>query len=482
MSNSRSNEFRISPQPGPQTKFLTSSADIVIYGGAAGGGKTFALLLEPLRHVNTKGFGGVVFRRTYPEVTNEGGLWDEAMELYPVIGAIPKVGDLTFLFSSGATISFGHLNHESDKLRYQGAQICYLAFDELTHFTESQFFYMLSRNRSLCGVRPYVRATCNPVSEEEAPGGWVAKIISWWIDQETGFAIPERSGVVRYFIRSDDEFHWADTPEELLEIDPESTPLSFTFIPATLSDNQILAQADPGYLGKLKALPYVDRMRLLEGNWKIVASAGMVFDRDWFHIEYNLPKGGVMCRFWDFAATEKSMKNADPDYTAAVLQRRVKRSYILEDVVAGRWSPAEVDRQFIAIAQRDIELAKELGCTYIVRWEIEPGSAGIRESRRLVMMLQGVNAKGERPGTGDKITRALPYSAQCGAGNVVLRPGRWNAGWLAHMHAQPTAAHDDIMDASVGSYTALAEKVGLLVDYVAIITDEPSEREEREYA
>ena len=89
-------------------------------------------------------------------------------------------------FLSGAKVTFAHMLYEKDKYSWQGSQICFLGFDELCHFSENQFFYMLSRNRSVCGVKPYVRATCNPDVDS-----WVANFISWWIDQETGYPIPE---------------------------------------------------------------------------------------------------------------------------------------------------------------------------------------------------------------------------------------------------------------------------------------------------
>jgi predicted phage terminase large subunit-like protein len=88
-------------------------------------------------------------------------------------------------------------------------------------------------------------------------------------------------------------------------------------------------------------------------------------------------------------------------------------------------------------------------------------------------MLPGIDARGERPGTGDKITRALPYAAQCEAGNVVLRSARWNSRWLTHMHSQPMTSHDDIMDASVGSWLSVVSRVGSLMDFVG------SEEEDR---
>ena len=260
-------EIRIRPQAGPQTTFAACSADIAIYGGAAGGGKSWSLMFEPLRHINRPGFNGVIFRRTMEQVKQSGGLWDESYRLYGPAQGIPKLQQRQWVFPSKAKIGFAHMEHEQTKLNYQGAQIAYEGFDEITHFTESQVFYLLSRNRTLCGIRPYVRATCNPEP------GWVADLLEWWINQETGYAIPERSGVLRYFYRADDRLHWYDSSEEAKDAHPLladiADPKSFTFVAAKLDDNDILRKADPGYLANLMSLPRVERARLLDGNWKI---------------------------------------------------------------------------------------------------------------------------------------------------------------------------------------------------------------------
>jgi hypothetical protein len=214
-------EGPIRPQDGPQMAFLASRADIAIYGGAAGGGKTWALLMEPLRHKDVHDFGCVVFRRTTPEIRNEGGLWDESGKLYRAAGATPREHALEWRFPSGVAISFGHLQHEDNVYQFQGAQIPLICFDELTHFTESQFWYLLSRNRSTCRVRPYIRATCNPDADS-----WVAGFIAWWIDQETGYPIPERAGILRWFVRVDDQLVWADTPDGLaMHLLPDGQPM-----------------------------------------------------------------------------------------------------------------------------------------------------------------------------------------------------------------------------------------------------------------
>lgn len=265
----------LSPQPGFQTKFLCSPADIVIGGGAAGAGKTFALLLEPLRWAKVKGFGGIIFRRTYPQITHQGGLWDTAMDIYPTQLGVSNESQLEWTFPSGVRIKFNHLQHEKNILDYQGSQIPFIAFDELTHFTEKMFWYLLSRNRSVCGVQPYVRATCNP-----DPDSWVARLIEWWIDQDTGFPIPDRAGVVRFFTRDNGVLVWGNSKEEVIAKCPhlfEAIPIedknmlvkSLTFIPGNIYENPELIKKNPQYLGDLMAQDEATKKQLLEGNWKI---------------------------------------------------------------------------------------------------------------------------------------------------------------------------------------------------------------------
>lgn len=278
----------IRPQPGPQTQALRSKADILIYGGQAGGGKTWLLCAEPLRRMHNPGYRAVIFRRTYPQIMGGGGLWEEANGLYRPAGAKMREGsDLDATFKSGANVRFRQLQHENTKFEYQGHQYCNISFDELTHFTETQFFYLLSRNRSACGIKPYIRATCNPDA-----GSWVARFIEWWIGED-GYPIPERTGKLRYFVRLDDDsLEWADTPQELHNAHPHipiTDILSVTFIPAKLEDNQILLQKDPGYKAKLMSMPRVERMRLLGGNWRI--SEGSIIDLEWLNRRWTLDDG-----------------------------------------------------------------------------------------------------------------------------------------------------------------------------------------------
>lgn len=443
---------RLAPQPGPQYAFLAAPADIAIYGGAAGGGKSWALLYEPLRHVQKPGFGAVIFRRTYPQIRNQGGLWDESRQIYPQTGGVARDSFLEWRWAAGGAVKFAHMQYDNDAYNWQGAQIPLLCFDELTHFSAFQFFYMLSRNRSVCGVRPYVRATCNPDATS-----WVAEFLAWWIDQETGYPIPQRSGALRWFLRVGDEIVWAGSPQELALGHPQIPAKSVTFIPARVQDNRILLEKDPGYLANLLALPLVERERLLGGNWKIRAAAGKVFNRAWFQVVEAAPSGGREVRFWDLAASEKKLGKRDPDYTVGVKLREIRtapeeaRWYIV-DVAAVQAGPVEVDTLMRNLASQDGR-----GCA--VRWEIEGGASGKRDSARLARMLGGYDARGIAP-EGDKLVRAKPLAAQVEAGNVLLLRGAWNERFLAELHAQPEAPHDDQMDAASGAFNYLTATAG----------------------
>lgn len=380
-----------------------------------------------------------------------GGMWDEAARVYPMVGAKANQNDLDWTFPGGARVSFRHLQYETTKQIYQGAQIVLLAFDQLEHFTESQFMYMLSRNRSTSGIRPYVRATCNPDA-----GSWLRRFVDWWIAPD-GYADMDKAGVLRWFTRDGDKVIWADRPDAF---GTGITPKSVTYIPASVYDNKILMQADPGYLANLQALNLLDRERLLGdprrgGNWNILPAAGKVFNRSWFEIVEAAPAGGAECRFWDMAATVKENAGDDPDYTASVHMRRVDGVYYIIDVTEERLGPAAVDRAMLNTSKQDAGTARKNGARYAVRWEIEPGSAGIRENRRMVRMLAGLDARG-RKAAGEKLVRAKPLAAQAEAGNVKIVAGPWVESFLTHMHNQPDWPHDDVMDAASGAFAELA--------------------------
>lgn len=440
----------IGPQPGPQTTFLSTPADIAIYGGAAGGGKSWALLLEPLRHVSNPQFGAVFFRRTTVQIRNEGGLWDESEKLYQQLGASGSEHALSWVFPSGAEIKFAHLEYDKNRFDWQGSQIPLICFDELTHFSEKQFWYMLSRNRSMCGVRPYVRASTNPDADS-----WVAKLISWWIDEDTGLAIPSRAGVLRWFVRVNDKLVWANEKETLLAQFPDIPPKSLTFIPSKLSDNQKLMEADPGYKANLMSLPTVERERLMEGNWKIRAAAGLLFKREWCGplVEpENVPRRLVIKRGYDLAATEKTELN-DPDQTATTkigCDPETGIFYILHyDQRFG--GPLEVETHIKATAARDTKDVE-------INLPQDPGQAGKAQVQAYARMLNGYTFRATVE-SGDKVTRFNPFSAQVKAGNVRVVRGEWNDDFFDALEAFPEGRYKDGADATARAYGAFLENM-----------------------
>ncbi len=425
---------------------------------------TFALLMEPLRYIGVPGFTAAIFRRTSTQVRNPGGLWHESMKLYSAFKANARSALLEWEFASGATIRFGHMEHDNDRFNWQGAQIGMLGFDELSHFSRQQFLFMLSRNRSSSGVRPYVRATLNPVPADDPIGGWIHDFVGWYIGED-GYAIEERCGVVRYFVNYNEQLFWGDNPADLLGQFPNIHPKSFTFIKSSVYDNQVLLSADPGYLANLMALNSIDRARLLGdgkrgGNWTIKEEAGKIFNRFWMKSVPDLPSGaGQACLFWDFAATERQMNKPDPDYTAGVLMVEAKtemgdKVWYVVNVRAFQEGPAETDRLFYTHTHDCAQWMRKLNIPFCVRWEQEPGSAGKREQRRMVAAMAGMDAKGILS-RGDKIMRGKPFVAQAEAGNVFMVQGPWNEEWLRHMHNFPSGAHDDIWDATAGAFNDL---------------------------
>jgi len=455
----------IRPQKGPQEAFLQSSADIAIYGGAAGAGKTWAELLEPLRHVvNNPQFTAVFFRRTMVQIKNPGGLWDASTKLYPLTGANPTRHVSEWQWPHGGKVKMAHLEHDTTVYDWQGTEVPLILFDELTHFSQMQFFYMMSRNRSMCGVKPYIRATCNPDADS-----WVAQFISWWIDQETGYPIPERSGKLRYFIRINDVMLWGDSREELYEKygdrnlsidDPQQIrPKSVTFIPGKLTDNPSLMKADPGYLANLKAQNAVEQARLLGGNWKIRPTAGAYFKRSWITIVDVVPSNLQIVRYWDLASTEKNETN-DPDWTVGVkLGRSDAGVYYVLDVQRERIGPLGVENLLLNIAGQD-------GANVTIGIPQDPGQAGKSQSSAFIRRLAGFNLRAFiEARKGDKLTRFGPFSAQCEGGNVRVLRALWNDAFFTTLEGFPQGSHDDDVDACSGAFRMLTEVNTGLLDY-----------------
>lgn len=216
----------------------------VLYGGAAGGGKSDAIVAEALRQVDNPNYRAIIFRKTYPQCRE---LIIKSLRLYKA--AYPKAAynssEHYWSFPSGAKIYFGSMPNSTSYLAYQGLSYSYIAFDELTHFTQEEYEYLISRNRADGpGLRVYIRATANP-------GG----IGHGWVKERFITAAPP------------------NTPHEVSQevTDKTGKKIKVTrtriFIPSSVFDNQALLENDPNYLGNLALLPEAQRKALLYGDW-----------------------------------------------------------------------------------------------------------------------------------------------------------------------------------------------------------------------
>jgi len=323
-------------------------------------------------------------------------------------------------------------------------------YDELCHFSRFQFFYMLSRSRSMSGIKPYIRGSCNP-----DPDSWVASFISWWIDPETGFAIKERSGVLRYMFRVNDEIIWADSKKELItKYDCDANDImSVTFIPSKATDNPLGLKADPSYIGRLKALSKVERARLLDGNWLVRAQAGDYFPRDAVMVIDWIPTDVVKwVRSWDLAASEEG-ESRDPDYTVGILiGRRSNGKIVIGDVVRVRRKADAVQTMIRTLAAKD-------GHEVWVSLPQDPGAAGKSEKESYLRLLSGYTVL-TRTINKNKIIMASSGADSPAAlwqrGEIEIVRANWNKDFLDECDSFPTkGVHDDQIDALSSGCRAL---------------------------
>jgi len=240
------NNVIFKPNAGPQTDFLAAPERDVLYGGAAGGGKSYAMLIDPLRYAHRSAHRALILRRSMPELRE---LIDKSRELYPRAfpGCRYKEVEKLWSFPSGAKVEFGFLERDADVYRYQGQAYSWIGFDEITHLpTEFGWNYLASRLRTTDPeIETYMRCTANP-------GG----VGATWVKK-------------RYI-----------DPHPPNETFTGPDNLSRKFIPARLEDNPYLAY-DGRYEEMLKALPPTQRKQLLEGNWDVNEGAAFTeFDLD----------------------------------------------------------------------------------------------------------------------------------------------------------------------------------------------------------
>lgn len=434
------------PNPGPQAEFLACSTFEVLYGGAAGGGKSTAILAESTRGIGVgygRNYTGLILRRTYPEL--EKTIIAKARDFYPQLGGVYNEGKKRWVFPGGESIVFGHMEHADDVEEYLGGDYQFVAFEELTTFLQSQYVKLIARIRSAYDVPLSLRATTNPGSEGHE---WVFKRWGPWLDPDA--PIKAKTGHALYFFNDDSG---TDT------IVPKGTELALgrTFIPAQLEDNPYLA-ADGVYASALQQLDPVTRKRMRHGDWLVKPAAGLYFKREWMHfIEPDeVPKDLLVVRYWDRAATDpeeqKRKGKTDPDWSVgAKLGMKPDKSavYVL-DVARMRGEPGAVEKFIISTAEMD-------GKGIEIGLEQEPGASGKADVAHLIQMLRGFRAFAH-PKRNNKIVAAGPISADCQNEKLYVVRAPWNDRYIAELEQFPEGDHDDQVDGSSGAHTVLTSK------------------------
>lgn len=399
------------PTPKQRAFLLMSDVKEVLYGGAAGGGKSVAQLMGALQFVDIPGYSAILFRKTYADLSLPGALIDLSKQwLMPFVESREvkwSEKEKQYTFPSGATLNFGYLESDNDCYRYQGAEFQYIGMDECTHISPSNYRYLFSRLRKKKSLHVPLRfrSTANPGGEY---GEYYYQ---------------------RFFV--------------------EGKENGRIFIPAGLTDNPHL-DAD-AYRESLDELDPIEREQLLNGNWEIKAS-GDLLDRQWFQIipHHEIPSAARHVRYWDFASTDpakrKGRNKREPDWTVGFKLAFYQGMYYIEDIVRVQKKPNEIEQLVKATAQLD-------GYSCAIRLEQEPGSSGaITIDHYERNILPGYDFQGV-PSTGSKVERARAASAAAQAGRVMISDRCRNMlPFLDEADLFPYGAHDDTIDGFSGAF------------------------------
>jgi predicted phage terminase large subunit-like protein len=406
-----------------QRLYLCLREEEAFYGGAAGGGKSQVLLDGALQYVDQPGYAALILRRTVTDLKLPGALLDRAHQHLGGTDARWVHSLNGFLFPSGAKLVFGYLENENDKHRYASSEFQYVAFDELTQFSDTQYKFLFSRLRKLTGVTiPLrMRAASNP--------GGVGHL---WVKQH-------------FKLDPKDKRTAADPP----------------FLPARLEDNPFIDRES--YIKSLSHLDPITLRRLLNGDWT-ATDGGCIFDRSSWRFISAVPQNILArVRFWDLAATI----GPDSKRTAGVrMSKTFEGRYVVENCIADKWLPGQRDQAIINTAKTD-------GRRTRVLIEEEPGSGGIVQNAAIIKRLAGYIAESHKE-TGDKFVRAGAFASQVQAGNVDIVEGEWNEDYIEELYAaEPGAKYLDRMDGSSGAFNWLAEHARVLEPIEIAASDRP---------
>lgn len=475
-------EVLFKPASKKQEMFIQSTTYRTIYGGSMGGGKTHMGLMRFLLFVEDPNFIGFVIRKNASDLRGAGGAFDEAIEMFTKYDPKAKVNKMPMqiTLSNGAKIFFTGLDGEKGMKSLQGKQIGAIMLDEATHFTEEEIVWAESRLRTKAKMIPNIWLTCNP-DKQSVIYEWIKDFYLYprgtIVDGEDvgGRAIPEKDGVVRYFLKVGNVNEWASTREELIEEFGSrfpknketgittASPKSFTFISATCLDNPPLLEANPEYVSTLASLPRITREKALYGNWEVQEENSGYFQRDWVEIVDDCHvkiKRNVRC--WDIASTKPTESNPHPDYTASVQMGKGEDGYIyIFDARRDRIGILEVVDWIRDTAIEDRDYGRARTETFIPQ---DPNAQAKYATQQWVVKLAsyGIAVRVSKSSPhNSKLDKFLPFCAVAEAGMVRVVRGSWNDMLLDELesftHKRSTAyVKDDLVDSVSDNFSKLA--------------------------
>jgi predicted phage terminase large subunit-like protein len=412
-----------------QEAFLRLQVREALYGGAAGGGKTIALLMGALQYCDVPGYHALIVRISLQELQLPGNLIELSHDWLTATKAAWNGELKQWRFpgrgrtgAGGATLTFGYLADPADVQRYAGSSFSYLGFDELTRFPETHYRRMVRVLRQPTGLN----------------AGAVASDGTRLADVPLRIRSASNPGGPHH--------EWVKTRF----VDPGTRAGGVVFLPSRLVDNPHIDQDT--YTATLAELPPAERERLLHGDWEI-PDDGELFQRDWFTIiePHQLPENTAKLRYWDLAASEPTPGNPDPDYTVGLLLELEPKEgvFYIADLVRVRRSAGAVEQLVVATAERD-------GPDVAIVIEQEAGGAGKALTDRYTRhLLRGYNARADRV-TGTKFVRAQPAAAAAGNGLIRIVRSQHTKAILDELSSFPHGRHDDCVDALAGAHQRIS--------------------------
>jgi predicted phage terminase large subunit-like protein len=402
-----------------QWAFLALPHREALYGGAAGGGKSSALLMAALQYVHEPLYSALILRKTFQELDLPGALLDRAHQWLGSTDAIFQPSKKRWVFPSGAKLTFGYLEHERDVARYLGSEYHFIGWDELT--TQSKDHYTrvnarVRRTAATAHIPLRIRSATNP------------------------------GGVGHEWVKA----RFIDEPRR------------WPFIPAKITDNPHLDQK--AQIEGLQELDPITRAQMLHGDWNVRPTGGM-FDGNQFKIVQKLPAHiDQIVRYWDMAATQ-----GGGAYTVGVKIGKISSTrnqtdisfssggYIVLDVQRGQWDPGTRNRVIMQTAEKD-------GKETAIRFEQEPGGSGKEVADHLIQLLAAYPISADRV-TGSKTLRAQPWANAVSRGEVFMSDAPWNFDFITEHAAFPNGKYKDQVDAAGGAFATLA-KTNFFMDII----------------